>query len=272
MKKDKTYYVYEHVRLDTDEVFYVGIGTKNIKGKYKCKTYSRAYLKAPSRRTEFWRNIFNKCEQTIRIDIVFESTYLDKVKEKEIELIKKYGRRDLGTGKLVNLTDGGEGSSGHKWSKEAKRKRAEQYSGQGNPFYGKTHSEDIKKELSSQRLGKRVGEDNPFYKKEHTKESKQKIGNAQKERWENGELKVPPAQKGKNNFFSKEYICTNHSTGEEFKIKGGIKNFCEEHNLSYDYVKQYKNKGKIKVKKHPRMRQKAINTLNWEFKTKEYKK
>ena len=38
------YYVYEHIRHDTNEVFYVGIGTKQYNyGKGKTNVYSRAY-------------------------------------------------------------------------------------------------------------------------------------------------------------------------------------------------------------------------------------
>jgi hypothetical protein len=39
---------------------------------------------------------------------------------KEIELIALYGRRNLGTGTLFNLTDGGEGGSGTIWTAEQK--------------------------------------------------------------------------------------------------------------------------------------------------------
>jgi hypothetical protein len=41
---------------------------------------------------------------------------------KEKELIAQYGRKDLGKGPLRNLTDGGEGTSGHKHTEETKEK------------------------------------------------------------------------------------------------------------------------------------------------------
>lgn len=100
------YYTYLHTRLDTNEVFYVGIG--------KSKNYKRAYSKY--NRNKYWKNIINVTKY--KIEIVFESDSYDEVKQKEIELIKFYGRKDLGLGKLCNLTDGGEGTVNYKHSKE----------------------------------------------------------------------------------------------------------------------------------------------------------
>ena len=79
--------VYEHVRNDTNEVFYVGIGKKIY----------RAYDKR--KRTEFWKNIVKKVGYTINI-IHNDIDYKDAI-EIEKSLIAKYGRRDLGLGNLV---------------------------------------------------------------------------------------------------------------------------------------------------------------------------
>ncbi|MER9135111.1 NUMOD3 domain-containing DNA-binding protein [Mesorhizobium sp. M0830] len=56
------------------------------------------------------------------VEIVDEFIHESEAHAHEIELIERYGRRDLGTGTLVNLTDGGEGIAGYKHSDEAKRK------------------------------------------------------------------------------------------------------------------------------------------------------
>lgn len=103
-------YVYTHTRLDTNEVFYVGIGTQD--------NYRRASRK--HNRTNYWNNIIKKCGW--RVDIVFDNLSWEDACKKEIELIKMYGRIDLGTGTLVNLTNGGDGSLGLKHSLETRQK------------------------------------------------------------------------------------------------------------------------------------------------------
>ena len=94
-------YVYRHVRLDTNDVFYVGIGSDEPE-------YKRARVER--NRNIFWKRITNKTKY--RVDIMFEDDCYDTIKEKEKEFIILYGRRDLGLGTLCNLTDGGDGTIG----------------------------------------------------------------------------------------------------------------------------------------------------------------
>ena len=91
-------YVYTHTRLDTNEIFYVGIGTQD-----NYKRASRVH-----NRTNYWNNIVKKCGW--KVDIIFDNLTWENACKIEVELISKYGRVDLGTGTLVNLTDGGEGT------------------------------------------------------------------------------------------------------------------------------------------------------------------
>lgn len=84
--------VYRHRRNDTGEIFYIGEG--NIKRPNRKKG-----------RNQFWYNIVNKCGYTI--EIVAKGLSKEDAWELEIFLISEYGRRDLGTGPLVNLTPGG---------------------------------------------------------------------------------------------------------------------------------------------------------------------
>ena len=90
--------VYRHRRLDTFEVFYIGIG----------KTEKRAYSK--KNRNKWWKNIILKTEYSV--EIIIEDVSWKEAQEVEVLLISEYGRRDLGLGNLVNLTNGGEGTQG----------------------------------------------------------------------------------------------------------------------------------------------------------------
>jgi hypothetical protein len=98
--------VYRHIRLDKNEVFYVGIG----------KNEARAY--SLQNRNTHWKNITNKTDY--RVDILFDDLTWDEACKKENEFIEIWGRKDLGKGTLVNLTDGGEGKNGAKHSDETK--------------------------------------------------------------------------------------------------------------------------------------------------------
>lgn len=92
------YYVYEHYKKSTGEIFYVGIGNS------KDKKYSRA--NSSIKRNPHWKSIVKK--HGFFYKIVFESESREEVCKAEIDLILKYGRKDLGTGSLVNKTTGGE--------------------------------------------------------------------------------------------------------------------------------------------------------------------
>ena len=102
--------LYRHIRLDKNEVFYIGIG----------KDEKRAYQK--NSRNKYWRHITNKTEY--EVEIIFDDLSWEQACEKEIEFIALYGRNDLNKGTLVNRTDGGEGrlNSSITFSKEHKLK------------------------------------------------------------------------------------------------------------------------------------------------------
>lgn len=110
----------------------------------------------------------------------------------EKKLINKIGRRDLNSGTLVNLTDGGDGRINSKHSIETKnkisrnrrgkgigwvhsnntlKKMSEKQSGNGNGFFGMTHSQVAKDNISM----KNSGTGHPMYNKQHTEEVKNKI-------------------------------------------------------------------------------------------------
>ena len=104
------YYIYFHINPLKNEVFYVG------KGKDK-----RAWKKIS--RSTHWKNIVKKYGYII--DIIEQNLTEEEAFEREIFYIKKIGRKDLGSGSLINMTDGGEGSSGLKHTEEAKKRTPE---------------------------------------------------------------------------------------------------------------------------------------------------
>lgn len=132
LRNDGKYYIYRHVRLDNNKVFYIGIGSKTKKLKYKThrEIYNRAYTKGS--RSLFWKSIITK--SNYKIQILLESDDYEFIKDKEKEFIKLYGRRDLKQGTLCNLTDGGEGLAGRIYTKEMLEKHINACS-RGNKHY-----------------------------------------------------------------------------------------------------------------------------------------
>ena len=86
------YYVYCYNREDGTP-YYIGKGTR-----------SRAYSQ---------HNHMVKLPPRERIQIIANGLTADQADAQEIALIQKFGRKDLGTGCLCNLTDGGNGIQGH---------------------------------------------------------------------------------------------------------------------------------------------------------------
>lgn len=107
--------VYRHRRLDNHEVFYVGVGSQE----------RRAYSERG--RNHIWRGIVDRCGY--EVEIVAKGLSREDALELEIFMISEYGRIDLGTGNLCNLTEGGDGSWGHKQSKETRAKRSKSLTG-----------------------------------------------------------------------------------------------------------------------------------------------
>jgi hypothetical protein len=120
--------VYTHTRLDTNEIFYVGIG--NTKRPYIVHN-----------RGNWWKRIVAKAGY--RVDILFENLSWVEACAREIALIEFYGRKDLGTGTLINMTDGGEGAKGYIRvnSEAAKLKMSKSH-------MGKTLSKEHKRNIS----------------------------------------------------------------------------------------------------------------------------
>jgi group I intron endonuclease len=160
-------YVYRHIRLDKNEPFYIGIGSK--------ENHNRAYIK--SDRNNIWKKIVSKSDY--RVEILIDDLTWQEACEKEKEFIFLYGRINLNNGTLSNLTDGGDGVYGMVLSKESKNKIGKankgKLSGDKNPFYGKKHSDEFKLKISKFRKDNYSGENHPKYGKLISEETKNKI-------------------------------------------------------------------------------------------------
>lgn len=139
------WYVYKHIRLDKNIVFYIGIGNK--------KNYGRAYEFTFSKRSEFWKRVYQKTE--IKVEIIAKGLNKFDASNLEIELVKKYGRKDLNEGTLVNLTDGGDGILNCKRSDETKKKLSLSKIGEKNPQWGKKQSEETKRKRNELLTGQK---------------------------------------------------------------------------------------------------------------------
>lgn len=143
------YYVYAHIKKDGD-IFYIGKG----KGK-------RAWVK--SGRSKYWNNIINKYQYDVII-------LKDNLSESEALMLEKQYISQVKT--LCNLTEGGEGISGFKFSHDSLKKKSISALGNKNklgktsigsgkhfikgmtsPFLGKSHSNDSRIKMKIAKLG-----------------------------------------------------------------------------------------------------------------------
>lgn len=152
------YYIYMYLDLG-DVPFYVGKG----KG---ARFYSRLHLHGPNK---FLANKIRKVGvDNIKIHFLHRNLTEEEAFQFEIFYIELYGRRDLGTGTLCNLTNGGEGSSGLVHSDETRRKI-------GRSNKSKIRTDAMKLHQSEIHKGKPIpvitGENHPMYGKHYSEEA-----------------------------------------------------------------------------------------------------
>lgn len=146
--------VYFHRRKDTNEVFYVGIGDKKYRATDK------------HGRNHYWWDIVKNVGYTI--EIVHSDIDYEEAMDLEIKYIKQFGRKDLGLGNLVNLTDGGNVMTGYNHKEETKEKISESNIGK---TFTKKHIENLKKNHKG------------LTGKNHSQETKDKMSITQKKIW-----------------------------------------------------------------------------------------
>lgn len=138
--------VYVHMKPETRDIFYVGIGS----------SIQRAYRNEG--RNSHWTRVFKKYGKVV--DIISDSLSLESAKQMEKFLIAS-----IGIDNLCNQTLGGEGAFGLKHSEETKRKISI-----GNT--GKVVSEQTRAKISAKSKG------HPNYNLSHTEEAKAKMSAA----------------------------------------------------------------------------------------------
>lgn len=160
------YFLYRHVRLDTNLPFYIGIGTKRLK-KPNCYTcvYERAFSK--TQRSNFWKSVVNKTEY--EVEILLESNDKKFILQKESEFINLYGRRFEKMGTLVNFKNEDSLIKGKPHTEESKRKLSIANRGQ-------KRTEETKKLISKNLLGKKKSKEHVLKIKEALKGNKHCLG------------------------------------------------------------------------------------------------
>jgi hypothetical protein len=193
--------VYRHIRKDTNKVFYVGIGKKS----------NRAYSK--HQRNKYWQSIVDKADYIV--EIVKDDINWEEAKQLEIDLINQYGRKDLGTGILSNMTDGGDGCVNTICSDETRTKM-------GNSRRGRKHSEEAKQKISKMLKGKK-----------HTPESVEKNRQAHIGQIRTDETKAKISQKLKGKVVSDETRTKVAKLNSQFQI--------EKYTIEGDYITTYES-------------------------------
>lgn len=111
--------VYKHIRLDNNEVFYIGIG----------KSVKRAY--SLYHRNKYWHNVVEA--HGYEVEIIHDSVTWEEAEEIERQLIAEHGRVYIDEGgTLVNMTAGGDGgdtTSQHPNKKAILKKRSKKLKG-----------------------------------------------------------------------------------------------------------------------------------------------
>lgn len=157
------YYVYEWIRLDTNEPFYVGKG----KGR-RWNTLTRGNNKH-----------FNNIVKKIPVVVVMLAENLLEEEAYQIENWYIWQYRDVIGYELTNITDGGEGVClvGKKnpmygrtwWDENTPIEKIEAWKKSGRSFgsangnYGRVYTEEERGKMSASKKGKYLGKDNPNY-------------------------------------------------------------------------------------------------------------
>jgi hypothetical protein len=162
--KTQQFYIYIYIDPKTNEPVYVGKGTAKRAVHH---VYAATHLGNLLRK--------RKTEGYTCYPMILKMSSEQAAFSAEKFYISAIGRNDLGKGTLLNLTDGGEGCSGHTHSDQTKEKMKAAH-------LGKSKSSEHKAKISAAQKGK------PGVK--HTAETKEKIAASNKGKPKSSEHKA----------------------------------------------------------------------------------
>ena len=265
---DNSFYVYVYIDPRNNEPFYVGKGRGRRYKHHLNSAKSDLHYKESNRlKINKIRKILGSGMEPI-IEIFSDLSENDSF-IMEMNLISKYGRMDLGTGTLTNLSEGGEGQSGWIPDDDYRKRMSDSTRGEKNGMFGKNQSNETKEKIKNKALGRevsestrkkmsdqRIGEMNGFFGKKHTDESLKIMSINRKGKC-----------KGKDNSGSKKFLFISPE-GLDYIIDDGFENFCYNNQLSSGRMKRFMNGGKIPEcnKSHNMTTQLTINCFRWEVK------
>jgi hypothetical protein len=198
----KKYYTYAYLREDRTP-YYIGKGQKN-----------RAYRKDRKR--------IKRPKDDNRILILKKNLTEEEAFKHEIYMIGIFGRKDLGTGILLNMTNGGEGTSGFKM------------------FFSEEHKQKLKNSAKGREVKQETREKlrEKFKNRKFSPETREKMSRAKKgvpkSKESNEKRRESNLKRPKESF--RKYIYTFISPTGELTETDDVISFCKENNLTHSKV------------------------------------
>jgi len=189
---DDKFYVYAHYIPNQSQPFYIGRGCNG-----------RAY--SDYGRSEWWKRVVNKYGYEVKI--LHDNLSNDLANRLEMQLIKEYGRKNLGTGCLINLTDGGDGMAGLVITEEHRKNNSNALKAMGDkhpsrqPSYRQRLSEnnptkrpEVREKISKNNAMKDPEKVAKLRNRKRSEETKRKISEANRRRVRTEESKEKTRQ------------------------------------------------------------------------------
>lgn len=208
-----SFYTYAYIRKDGTP-YYIGKGSGN-----------RAWVQ--HRNVKDNKGVWTPKDKS---RIILLETNLTEIGAFALErrLIQWHGRKDLGTGILMNRSDGGEGPGGD--SAETRKLKARP--GVLNGMYGKKRPPELMAKASAVGVAKLRGK---TYEEIYGVDRAKQLQKDRSEKTKNYLKENPTARLGKNNGNAKSYRFIELS-GIEYIVEGNLKVFCKEHKLDIGAV------------------------------------